>query len=184
MLTVSKIHLGCGSKVLPGFLNIDKFVTGQTDVVQSDLEGLLLASGSVDMILAEHVVEHMSFQEEREFFQEAFRVLKPGGAGLEIEVPDLVWLCQEFLAGKTGFPSFYEVGSLDHYFGNGKSGGKRWGLITTHFFGNQNGEGQFHKTGFSVDKLESISEIVGFQECEVKKVMNKGAQCLRAVFRK
>lgn len=102
MLTASKIHLGCGSKVLPGFLNIDKFVTGQTDVVQSDLEGLLLASESVDMILAEHVVEHMSFQEEREFFQEAFRVLKPGGGVSRLRCPTSSGCVRSSLPEKQG----------------------------------------------------------------------------------
>lgn len=178
-----RIHVGCGSNVLDGYTNIDLFPSGVPDVQQSDLFALALTDDSVDEILAEHVVEHMSFKEEEAFFFEAFRVLKPGGL-LEIEVPDMEWLCERFLSGTEGFPSFYRIGVDGHYFGNGSSASSRWGIITTHFFGNQNGEGQFHKTGFSRDKVEAISEILGFDSVETKEMFNKGAQCLRSVFRK
>ena len=72
------------------------------------------------------------------------------------------------------------MGNIDHYFGHGKSYEHRWGMITTHFFGNQNGEGQFHKNGYTKKKFEDIAKLVGFSSCEVIKLVNKGAGAIRA----
>jgi hypothetical protein len=53
-------------------------------------------------------------------------------------------------------------------------------MITTHFFGNQNGEGQFHKNGYTKQKFIDIASLVGFSSCEVLKLVNKGAGAIRA----
>jgi hypothetical protein len=177
-----RINLGCGKNIKPEYLNIDKY-TQLEGVVNTDLFTMSVESSSVDEIIAEHVFEHVAFSEEAALFEECYRILKKS-CELIIEVPDMEWLCNQFLSSHDDFFTFYINGSPDHYFGRGKSIEHRWGIITTHFFGNQNGPGQFHYNGYTKNKLISISNIVGFESCVVTKLMNKGAQCLRAVYTK
>lgn len=67
----NKINLGCGGNKLPGWTNYD----AEVDISQP----LPFGDNEVDFMLAEHVVEHISFHEAYRFFEECYRVLKPGG---------------------------------------------------------------------------------------------------------
>lgn len=177
-----KLHLGCGPNIKEGYINIDKYVKAE-NVLQYDIANLPYEENSVDEILIEHVIEHIPFQDEESFWRESYRVLKPGGV-LQAECPDMEWLCKQFLEAEDDFKDFYKVGSKDHYFGSGRSIDNRWGMITTHFFGNQNGGGQFHYNGYTDKKLKKIGKIVGFSKVEVVKICNKGAHCLIGYFHK
>lgn len=177
-----KLHLGCGKNIKDGYVNIDGFVKGD-NVVNMDILHLSYPDDSIDEILAEHLFEHIPFKDEERIFTECFRLLRAGGK-LVIETPDMEWLCKQFLEAKDEFSSFYKTGAIDDYFGHNKSIEHRWGMITTHFFGNQNGEGQFHYNGYTKQKFIAISGLLGFQSCEVIKLMNKGAQAIRATYTK
>ena len=62
-----KLHLGCGSNVKEGYINIDKFIQGP-NINNFDILKLPFSDKSCDEILAEHIVEHLSFSEEKQFF--------------------------------------------------------------------------------------------------------------------
>lgn len=177
-----KLHLGCGKNIKEGYINIDKYVEFP-GVEKLDIFNLPYADNSVDEILSEHLVEHIGFKDEEKFWTECARVLKPGGK-LITETPDMEWLCKQFLEAEDSLTEFYKVGAKDHYFGNGKSIEHRWGMITTHFFGNQNGDGQFHYNGYTKQKLIRIADMLGFGTCTVMKIFNKGAQALVATMTK
>lgn len=171
-----RLHLGCGKNVKKGYINIDAYVDAP-GVEKLDIFNLPYANNSVDEVLTEHLIEHIMFKDEEKFWRESYRVLKPGGVMI-CETPDMEWLCERFVTAIDDFKEFYKVGHKDHYFGNGRSVEHRWGILTTHFFGNQNGEGQFHYNGFTKAKLIRIQEIVGFTSADVTKIFNKGAQAL------
>ena len=175
-----KLHLGCGKNIKEGYINIDAYVDFP-GVEKLDIFNLPYEDNSVDEILAEHLIEHIKFKEEERFWRESFRLLKRRGK-LICETPDMEWLCKVFVENIDDFKEFYKVGATDHYFGNGKSVEHRWGILTTHFFGNQNGDGQFHYNGYTKNKLIRIADIVGFSSCSVMKIFNKGAQALVATF--
>jgi predicted SAM-dependent methyltransferase len=174
-----RLHIGCGTNPLPGWINIDRIARAPGVATTIDPTALPYADGSVDEVLAEHVFEHFSFADEAVVWREMARVLRPGGR-LVIEVPDFAWVCETFLAARDEWREFYIVGHPDHYAGCGRALDQRWGILQTMFFGNQNGAGQFHQSAYTAGKLRAISRQLDFRAIAVETVFNKGGQALRA----
>jgi predicted SAM-dependent methyltransferase len=175
-----RLHLGCGPRVLPGWVNIDSVPCTADVRGDIDLTALPWPDAAADEILSEHVFEHLSFAEERSVWQEIARVLRPGGTAT-LEVPDFEWVCASFLAAGDEWRDFYRVGDPDHYAGCGRSLDQRWGILQTMFFGNQNGAGQFHRSAYTEAKLRALAQLLGFADIQVARIFNKGGQALRAV---
>ena len=176
-----RLNIGCGDKPLPGWINIDRIARAGGVVTDIDPTSLPFADGSVDAILAEHVLEHLSFDEESRAWPEFARVLRAGGT-LDLEVPDFEWICATFLSAQDDWRTFYTVGHSDDYAGCGRALDQRWGILQTMFFGNQNGDGQFHKSAYTEMKLRSIARGTGFAGVCVDRRFSKGGQALRARF--
>lgn len=77
-----KLHLGCGRKRWPGFINIDL----QNSDLDCDIRVLPFDDGSADEIHAIHVCEHFMLTEIVAVLKEWRRVLKPDGI-LVVELP-------------------------------------------------------------------------------------------------
>ncbi len=95
-----KLNLGCGDKILPGYVNVDVAETraGKRPDVLCDLHALVpFESDSVDEILSVHVVEHFWRWEVADVLGEWLRVLRPGGR-MVLECPNLAAACEAFLA--------------------------------------------------------------------------------------
>ncbi len=94
-----KLNLGCGDKILPGYINIDVAESrkGKKPDILCDLHNLsMIESNSVDEVLSVHVIEHFWRWEVDDILNEWIRVLKPGGK-LILECPNLISACEEFL---------------------------------------------------------------------------------------
>lgn len=178
--TPVRLHIGCGPNVLPGWVNIDSVARAPGVRCDVDLTALPWADASVEAVLAEHVLEHLSFAEEALIWPELARVLRTGGQ-FTLEVPDFEWVCATFLNAEDDFRAFYQVGHPDHYAGCGRALDQRWGILQTMFFGNQNGAGQFHRSAYTEGKLRALAAMTGFAGIELHRVFNKGGQALRAV---
>lgn len=78
------LNFGCGTNRLEGWANFD----AEVDIAKP----LQFSDGSAGFILAEHVVEHVSYREALSFFRECRRVLRSGGVA-RIAVPSIeqVW---------------------------------------------------------------------------------------------
>ncbi len=174
-----RLHIGCGPHVRPGWVNIDRVARAPGVVTDVDPAALPYPDATVIEVLAEHVFEHFTFAEEYQVWHEMARVLRPGGK-LTIEVPDFEWICQSFLIAQDDWQDFYRVGHPDHYAGCGRSLDQRWGILQTMFFGNQNGQGQFHYSAYTEGKLRALARQLRFTEISVERVFNKGGQALRA----
>lgn len=174
-----RLHIGCGDKPIPGWINIDRVARAAGVTTDLDVTHLPYADGAVDAVLAEHVFEHFSFAEEALVWPEMARVLRPGGT-LTLEVPDFEWVCETFLNAIDDWREFYVVGAKDHYAGCGRALDQRWGILQTMFFGNQNGAGQFHRSAYTEGKLRGIATALEFQGIAVRRLFNKGGQALRA----
>jgi len=81
-----KLHLGCGSKLFPGWINIDMNPKG--DFTLDLREGLPFTDNSVERIYTEHSLEHFYREHDGPFLlRECLRVIEPGG-WIRITVPD------------------------------------------------------------------------------------------------
>jgi ubiquinone/menaquinone biosynthesis C-methylase UbiE len=93
-----KLNLGCGDKILPGYINVDVASerAGKKPDVISDIRKLTFNDNYADEILSVHVIEHFWRWEVFDILKEWIRVLKPGGR-LILECPNLQSACEEFL---------------------------------------------------------------------------------------
>ena len=95
-----KLNLGCGDKILPGYVNVDvaESRAGKRPDVLCDLHRLTpFEDNTADEILSVHVVEHFWRWEVVDVLKEWIRVLKPGGLMI-LECPNLKSACETFLA--------------------------------------------------------------------------------------
>ena len=91
-----RLNLGCGDKILPGYINIDTAPSrgGKSPDLVADVRDLKKVKTAIaDEILAVHVIEHFYYWEVIPMLQSWKRVLKPGGR-LILECPNLLYACQ------------------------------------------------------------------------------------------
>jgi len=99
-MALMKLNLGCGDKILPGYVNVDvaEARAGKRPDVLCDLRALKpFERDSADEILAVHVVEHFWRWEVADILREWLRVLRPGGT-MVLECPNLASACEALLA--------------------------------------------------------------------------------------
>lgn len=97
---VRKLHLGCGSNILSGWLNTD-LEPCSSNVARIDLtERLPFEDACFDYMFSEHVIEHLSYEQGLAMLCECHRVLKPGGC-MRISTPDLAFLVGLYAAEKS-----------------------------------------------------------------------------------
>ena len=83
-----KLHLGCGEKIIKGFVNVDIRKFDGVDVV-SDITNLKnFNPNSISLIYASHVLEHISRRDYLNVLRHWYDLLKPNGI-LRISVPDI-----------------------------------------------------------------------------------------------
>lgn len=134
-----KINLGCGSKFLDGYINVDMCERLGVDLVHDLRRPLPLRDGIADEIHAQHVVEHFSRTEWPVILADWTRVLKAGGR-LVIECPDVMRVCEAFIADKLGL---------------------RWHWWHAALFG-EDGDGMRHQQGFTIPRLREELEAAGY----------------------
>ncbi len=82
-----KLHLGCGTKILDGFLNIDIRPLPGVDIISTIDHLPMFEDNSIDLIYCCHVLEHIPRNELGKILAEWRRILKPNGV-LRIAVPN------------------------------------------------------------------------------------------------
>jgi predicted SAM-dependent methyltransferase len=89
----AKLHLGCGSVNLDGWVNID--LEAAADLALDVRAGLPFADGSARLVYHEHLMEHLTVDEGVRCLRDWFRVLAPGGV-LRIATPDLEYIVERY----------------------------------------------------------------------------------------
>lgn len=96
---ITKLHLGCGSKHLPGYYHVDALDYPHVDRIGPVDDLSFLTDNSVEHIYACHLLEHFGRKEHVDVLREWFRVLKPGGV-LRLAVPDFEACAKLYVAGE------------------------------------------------------------------------------------
>lgn len=104
-----KLHLGCGRRYLPGWLNVDTRADVGADIVSDILDLAEIRTGEADIIYACHVLEHIPRPRLMDALKEWHRVLKPGGV-LRLAVPNFAELARLYL--EEAIPLWRIIGPL------------------------------------------------------------------------
>lgn len=83
-----KLHIGCGNKILDGFVNVDIRPNVGVDVVTDIRDLSIFKDDGVSLIYCSHVLEHFSRNEYMDILKNWFNVLEMGGV-LRLAVPDI-----------------------------------------------------------------------------------------------
>lgn len=151
-----KLDIGCGDFKRDGFLGVDAFV--DTDF-KAPMWAIPLPDHSVDEIYSSHALEHVGKFQVVPTLREWARIIKPDGL-ITIQVPDLRWCCQQWLARQT----------------------TDWYLDI--LFGMQNHEGEFHKTGFTPEIMQSYLSEAGLTLLKSHTVESHGQPTLEFIITK
>ena len=140
-----KLNLGCGPKILDGYVNVDKYSYYKPDVIH-DLEKFPypFEDNSIDEIYSSHVLEYFDKFESLDVLSEWRRVLKKNGI-LRLAVPN--------------FTSLVEVYNLTNSIDNviGPIIG-RWEI--------NKAEKIYHKQIFDFKSLKNQLEHVGYRDVD------------------
>jgi FkbM family methyltransferase len=96
---VVKLHLGCGTQRLPGFVHVDVRPDVKPDVIADVMSLSIFENDSADLIYFCHGLEHISPYQVGAALAEWRRVLKPGGI-LRLALPDFEALAKLYVLRK------------------------------------------------------------------------------------
>jgi predicted SAM-dependent methyltransferase len=144
------LHLGCGTKYLPGFLNIDGNLFNKLDLWLDVRNGLPFPSNSVDSIYSTHMFEHFYPDELNILLRESVRALKPGG-GVRLIVPNLESAIQAYSQSRS---TWFDDAFPRHFDSLG-------GRFSNFVFC----DGQ-HRTAFDFTYMNEVLRKAGFREVE------------------
>ena len=92
------LHIGCGKRLSPEFINIDAQPFAHVHIVTDDITSLPdLADGTVDMVYMCHILEHIKPTQLKDVLLEMKRMLKTPGT-LRLSVPDFDCLIEVYNA--------------------------------------------------------------------------------------
>ena len=144
-----KLHLGCGSKNLEGWINIDSVAENNPDVVLDIAEPLPYPDLSVDEILAEDLLEHFDKYARFLVFYQWVRVLKIGGKVI-VQVPNFKKILIKYF-------KFKYADFVDFLFGENLWEAK----VYIGHFGN-------HKWGYSKESLLAFVKQFGISNIKLE----------------
>jgi ubiquinone/menaquinone biosynthesis C-methylase UbiE len=154
-----KLNLGCGDKILKGYINVDIVSArsgNQPDII-CDIKNLnIFKDNYCDEILCIHIVEHFWRWEIIDVMREWIRVLKTGRK-LIIECPNLLSACKELVNDPINASS------------HGKYGQKTMWVL----YGDPSWKDPFmmHKWGYTPQSLAQL-----MHECGLKNIQQEKAQ--------
>lgn len=162
--TPIKLHLGCGEKYLPGYVNVDYPATEHSVMrVKADeyreIRTLSYPENSVAEIRSHHLFEHFSRAEALAILMRWRRWLVPGGK-LVIETPDFLSCAAAYASAMTQ---------------------KRRMELGRHMMGSQEAPWAIHYDFWDAPKFKYVLRGCGFERVSARTFQNAVAQRLPGV---
>lgn len=152
-----RVALGSGTTPPDGWVGLDFHRKGD-NVYKADLRmPLPLRDASVSAVLAEHVLEHLFYDELEPLMAELWRVIRPGGV-LRVVSPDACAIARLVLAG----PEARHTAEVEY-----DRGIHRWpddGLAWARSINRVSHQWGQHKSLLSAAMLEPLLEAAGFAD--------------------
>lgn len=139
-----RINLGSGQKYLDGFVNVDisDAHDHKVDIIADVSEAMpMFEDNSAELIIAEHILEHVYLHKQESTLREWYRILAPGGR-LVISVPNQLELAKAYLERRIDF-FIYAVNKFGPYNGD---------------------DADFHKWGFDEQEMRTRLSNIPFSE--------------------
>ncbi len=153
---VLKLHLGCGPKILPGYVNVDLYDL-HADVKANISDLHMFRDNTVDEIYMNAVFEHLYTFEQDAALREWFRVLKPAGRLRIDSTPDFDAVIDAYRRGATGNTrDRFDLEEVMRY--------------THGAYAADDKLGQIHKDIFTREKMRRLCERAGFTIVSVDSV--------------
>ncbi len=135
------VHIGCGAKNSPEFINVDALPLAHVHIVTDDITSLSdFSDGTVDLVYMCHILEHIKRNDLKDVLLEMKRILRDGGV-LRLSVPDFEKLLEVYNAS-----------------------GKDINAISRQLMGGQDHEYNVHYSVFNHKHLEELLREAGFSE--------------------
>lgn len=134
-----KLHIGCGTKRIQGFVNIDCRYLPTVDDIQNAELLRSYKPNTVDMIYASHILEHFGRWRYKQVLQRWYEIIKPDGV-LRLAVPNFESIC-------------------NHYKSNGDIS-----ILMGLLYGGQDYDENFHYVTFDFNSLGVTLKQIGFKE--------------------
>ena len=152
-----RIHLGCGTDVRPGWVNIDVGAPRADGlVIRYDLRrGLPLGSGTCELIYSSHFFEHLDYRAGVRLMRDCHRALRPGGV-LRFAMPNFRGSFAAYVQRDTDYWELTDICQTLPYVEPGTE------TLVDHI---NYGVYQFgeHKTIYDEEKLIALLRWIGFQ---------------------
>ena len=139
---MQKLHLGCGKRVLKGYLHVDCVFYQHIDFVKPIYPLPFIKDESIDEIYCSHALEYFDFEQAKIVLAEWRRCLCPNGK-LRLSIPDFDQLLKVYNSNN------YDIDSIiGPVFG-------KWSTL--------DGKHIYHKTIYTNKKIHSLLKSVGFR---------------------
>jgi SAM-dependent methyltransferase len=164
-----RLNLGCGSNVLPGWLNADAAAASRR-VVHLDARRMrFLPAASFVAVFCEHMIEHAPRAEAERVLSEIYRLLRPGGV-LRLVTPSLESMAAIALgrAQSTEYVEWFRRAS-------GEPGADAGDAVNAMFYGHG------HRYIWSEAKLTACLQALGFREVRRLAPGAHGSEIFRGV---
>jgi predicted SAM-dependent methyltransferase len=146
-----RLHIGCGSNIRSGYINID--INPNADLTLDMREPFPFESGSCALTYSEHFLEHLDYPDEAlPFLRECYRVLQPGGT-FSVGVPDAEWPIRAYV-GDLNYVDWFRYVKSHEY--------PDWVDSRIECVNYSFRQGREHKFAYDFDTLRAALERVGF----------------------
>src|SRR5713101_2679371 len=111
---IRKLHIGCGSNIINGWLNSDLFPVSSSILHLDATEPFPFGDNEFNYVFSEHMIEHISYSQGLRMLSECYRILREHGK-IRISTPDLVFLIDVYKEEKSDSQNKYIQWATDEF---------------------------------------------------------------------